>query len=144
LIVDGKNGMRRVRIIMSAPALSEWLRNHPVRHDPASPLWILTGNTNHGNPLTYAATVKLLRQTAKRARVRKAVNPHMFRHSRASHLATKLTEAQMKQYLGWTPGSDMAAVYVHLSVAWQLGQRVKRQPNTEETWERVVGIFTST
>ena len=115
LIVGGKTGMRRVRIVASSPALAGWLRDHPKRNDPDSPLWILTGNTNHGKPMTYPAAVKLLRQTAKRANLKKAVNPHMFRHSRASHLATDLTESQMKQYLGWTPGSDMAAVYVHLS-----------------------------
>ena len=115
LIVAGKTGMRRVRIVASSPALAGWLRDHPGRDNPDSPLWILTGNTNHGQSMTYPAALKILRQAARKAHLKKAVNPHMFRHSRASHLATKLTEAQMKQYLGWTHGSDMAAVYVHLS-----------------------------
>jgi site-specific recombinase XerD len=52
---------------------------------------------------------------AKKAGVKKRVNPHSFRHARATHLAGMLTESQMKQYLGWTQGSKMAAVYVHLS-----------------------------
>lgn len=30
-------------------------------------------------------------------------------------MANKLTEAQMKEFFGWTQGSDMAATYVHLS-----------------------------
>ena len=51
----------------------------------------------------------------KRIDLKKAVNPHIFRHSRASHLATILTEAQMDQYLGWIPGSKMPSIYVHLS-----------------------------
>ena len=30
-------------------------------------------------------------------------------------MATKYTEQEMKNLLGWTPGSEMAATYVHLS-----------------------------
>lgn len=43
------------------------------------------------------------------------VYPHLFRHSRATHLATELTEAAMKEYFGWTQNSDMPQVYIHLS-----------------------------
>ena len=39
----------------------------------------------------------------------------MTRHSRATELANVLTEAQMKEHLGWVPGSDMPSTYVHLS-----------------------------
>jgi uncharacterized C2H2 Zn-finger protein len=38
-----------------------------------------------------------------------------MRHSRATELANILTEAQMKEHLGWVPGSDMPSTYVHLS-----------------------------
>lgn len=41
--------------------------------------------------------------------------PYLFRHSRATHLATELTESAMKSYFGWTQGSDMPQVYIHLS-----------------------------
>jgi len=57
----------------------------------------------------------MLKKIAKRAGLRKKCNPHLFRHSRATFLAKHLTEAQMKEYFGWTQASDMAAVYVHLS-----------------------------
>ena len=40
LIVAGKTGMRRVRIVASSPALAGWLRDHPGRDNPDSPLWI--------------------------------------------------------------------------------------------------------
>jgi integrase len=39
LVVNGKTGMRRVRIIMSVPALGEWLNVHPNREDTNPPLW---------------------------------------------------------------------------------------------------------
>jgi hypothetical protein len=30
-------------------------------------------------------------------------------------MANRLTDAQLKQYFGWTQGSDMAATYIHMS-----------------------------
>jgi ribosomal protein L40E len=51
----------------------------------------------------------------RRARIKKKVFPHLFRHSRATYLANFLTEAQMKEVFGWVQASDMAAIYVHLS-----------------------------
>ncbi len=55
------------------------------------------------------------KRIAEKAGIKKRIHPHLFRHSRSTHLAKHLTEAQMKQYLGWVQGSDMAAIYVHLS-----------------------------
>ena len=57
----------------------------------------------------------MLHVTAIRAGIAKRVNPHSFRHARASNLANFLTEAQMKEYLGWVGDSRMASTYVHLS-----------------------------
>ncbi len=57
----------------------------------------------------------MLKKLAKKAGLNKRVNPHLFRHSRATLLANKLTEAQMKEYFGWVQASEMASVYVHLS-----------------------------
>jgi hypothetical protein len=56
-----------------------------------------------------------LKEIVDRAGIKKRVYPHLFRHSRATHLANHLTESQLKQYLGWVQGSSMASVYVHLS-----------------------------
>ena len=39
MILKGKTGPRRVRIIFSAKALSEWLNHHPSRFGPEAPLW---------------------------------------------------------------------------------------------------------
>jgi integrase/recombinase XerD len=40
---------------------------------------------------------------------------HNFRHSRSTHLASRLTESQMEEYLGWVQGSRMPSIYVHMS-----------------------------
>jgi len=115
LIADGKTGQRRVRLIHSVPRLVTWLEHPPESEDPDAYLWVSVGSKNNRERLMHQSVVSLLRKTAKRAGLSKRCNPHLFRHSRATFLAKHLTEAQMKEYFGWTQGSDMAAVYVHLS-----------------------------
>jgi integrase/recombinase XerD len=112
LIVRGKTGLRRVRLISSVPHLSQWIEAHPLRDDRNAPLWI--GTTRH-EVLKYDAIRGQLQKIAKRAGIKKNVNPHNFRHSRASYLASHLTESQLEEYLGWQHGSVMPRTYVHLS-----------------------------
>ncbi|MEW5760187.1 MAG: site-specific integrase [Candidatus Thermoplasmatota archaeon] len=115
ITVQGKTGMRRIPLIDSTPYLAEWINNHPFKDDPNAQLWIGIGTVGRNKPLEYASVRKLLMEIAKKSGTKKKVNPHNFRHSRATFLAKHFTEAQMKEYLGWVPGSDMAATYVHLS-----------------------------
>jgi len=117
LRVTGKTGDRRVRIISSAPALASWLEHYEGAKDPEAVLWPPRSNNNHATNLAamHRSVYKILETLAKKAGINKKVYPHLFRHSRATFLASKLTEAQMKEYFGWTQSSDMASVYVHLS-----------------------------
>jgi len=117
LRVTGKTGDRRVRIISSAPALSSWLENYEGANNPEAVLWPPRSNNNHDTRFSavHASVHKTLQTLAARAGIKKRVYPHLFRHSRATALANKLTEAQMKEYFGWTQASNMASVYVHLS-----------------------------
>ena len=111
LLVDGKTGYRRIRIIASAPYLTEWINKHPKRDDPEAPLWI----TRDYEIMRYAALRITFKRIFKKAGVHKKINFHNFRHSRATYLANHLTEAQMKEFFGWVQASDMASIYVHLS-----------------------------
>ena len=117
LRVTGKTGDRRVRIISSVPALTAWLENYEGSSNPEAFLWPPRSNNNHDTrfPAVHASICKTLEVLAARASIKKRVHPHLFRHSRATALANKLTEAQMKEHFGWTQASDMASVYVHLS-----------------------------
>jgi site-specific recombinase XerD len=115
LIVNGKTGPRRVRIIAAAPALASWLNIHPLRNDPNAPLWVAMGTTSRYEPLSYDGMRVLLRRLARKAGLNKRVYTHLLRHTRATELANILTEAQMKELLGWTQSSKMPSVYVHLS-----------------------------
>jgi len=111
LLVNGKTGFRRVRVVASAPYLTEWINNHPLKDDQKAFLWV----SRNLKRWTYNAMFGMLRRIAKKANVNKKVNPHNFRHSRASYLANHLTEAQMNEHFGWVQGSDMPLIYVHLS-----------------------------
>ncbi len=117
LRVTGKTGDRRVRIVSSAPALATWIQNHIKADDPECSLWPPLCNPFkfRDTPMDHQAIYHKVKEIAVRAGIRKRVFPHLFRHSRATSLAGKLTEAQMKEYFGWTQGSGMAAVYVHMS-----------------------------
>jgi len=112
IVVHGKTGYRRIRLVSSVPYLAEWINNNPFNGNPEAWLWISIRNFKR---LPYNSLRTILRIIAEKAEVKKSVNPHAFRHARATHLANFLTEAQMKEFFGWVQDSDMASVYVHLS-----------------------------
>lgn len=109
----GKTGARRIRLVYSAGYLHNWINNHPLKMNRNSWLWVSSWNEKvHINYMTLWGSLRL---AAKRAGIEKRVNPHSFRHARATHLSRDLTEQQLKAYLGWTASSKMAGIYVHLS-----------------------------
>ena len=111
IVVQGKTGYRRIRLVSSVPYLAEWINNHPFNDNPEAWLWISLRNFKR---LPYNSLRTILRVIAEKAGIRKSVNPHAFRHARATYLANFLTEAQMKEFFGWVQDSDMASVYVHI------------------------------
>ena len=115
LIVNGKTGSRRVRIIEHAKDLTNWLDIHPLKNNPEAFVWITTGNRNRYELLSYNSICFIIEKAAKTTGITKKVNPHSFRHARATYLASKLTEQQLKVYFGWCGDSRMASTYVHLS-----------------------------
>jgi site-specific recombinase XerD len=112
IIVNGKTGMRRVRLIACVPYLQRWFNEHPMTDDPEAPLFVMHSK-NHFLP--YDAVRMMIKRLCNKAGVKKDITPHSFRHARATYLANKLTDAQMKEYFGWTQSSKMAATYIHLS-----------------------------
>ena len=100
ILVDGKTGQRRIRLVNLAADLLDWLNHNPFNGDPDSPVWVnIERNKDH--QMSYRYINKVLKDTARRAGVKKPVNPHNFRHSRATYMAQFLTEAQLKEYFGW-------------------------------------------
>lgn len=113
--VSGKTGARRLLLVDSTPYLSNWISHCANKDNPDSFLWTSIGTKNRNKVLQYNSLREILKAISAKAGIKKRVNPHIFRHSRATHLANKLTEAQMCEYFGWRQGSDMPRTYVHLS-----------------------------
>ncbi|WP_435180946.1 tyrosine-type recombinase/integrase [Halorussus sp. AFM4] len=117
LIVTGKTGARRLLLLESAPFVDAWIAVHPTPTSTAF-LWCKM-DTEPGNlpdQIGYQTIrLKILDKARERAGIQKPVNPHHFRHSRATYLANYLTEAQMCEWFGWVRGSRVPGRYVHLS-----------------------------
>ncbi|MDE1828175.1 MAG: tyrosine-type recombinase/integrase [Candidatus Micrarchaeota archaeon] len=115
IIVDGKTGMRKIPILFSAPYLSNYLELvKGKKHDEF--LWTGIGTWTASNKLVDSSAIrKLLRIVAKKAGIHKRMYPHLFRHSRATYYANRLTEQQLKALFGWTGDSTMVSTYVHMS-----------------------------
>lgn len=131
LNVKGKTGNRQLLVVESERYLRNWLNKHPFADKRNAPLWVkIDGNnidekTPKKMKISYDYMRINLKRKAASAGVRcvqkengketSEVYPHLFRHTRATHLATELTEAAMKEYFGWTQNSDMPQTYIHLS-----------------------------
>ena len=111
ITVGGKTGMRKILVINSAPYLQEWINQHPTNENPSSYLWC----GNNTEAISYARICCILKTAVKKAGIKKRVYPHLFRHSRATLLANKMSDSGLKNYLGWTQSSKMAGIYIHMS-----------------------------
>jgi site-specific recombinase XerD len=115
IVIDGKTGARRLPLVRSVPHINDWLNKHP-NPEKDTPLWCKIQQGDADDPLGYRyIREKILAKNMERAGIDKPSNPHHYRHSRASHLATELKEAQLCEWFGWVQGSDVPARYVHLS-----------------------------
>lgn len=114
--LSGKTGHRTPRIVVSDSYLVTWLNSHPLKNNPMSPLWVVLGDRKKNEKMKYGAFRALVLRLAEKAKIKKRIYPHLFRHSRVTHLLTnkQINESQAKIYFGWVPDSRMLAEYSHL------------------------------
>lgn len=116
LMLRGKTGERRVRIIAFAKMLQQWLEVHPLRNQNFYPLWISEATNFKNVPLGLRGAQKIIEEALpKSGLVNKHAGLYILRHSRATHLAKHLTEAQMSTFFGWVQGTQVVRRYIHLS-----------------------------
>lgn len=111
-IPSGKTGSRRIRVVFSASYLRQYIENHPNTDKDS---FLFCSNRYPFGSFSNSGLKWQLKDIAKRAGITKNVFPHLLRHSAATRLAKHLSEQSLKTYLGWTQGSSMASIYVHLS-----------------------------
>lgn len=125
ILVGGKTGQRRLLIVPSTSYLRDWINKHPDKYNPDALVWI----KSDCGQLGYQRVRLIIQRIANKAGIKKRVNPHNFRHTRATILSKHFSDAEMKSYFGWTQSSKMASIYVHLS-----GKDI------DETYKRIYGI----
>jgi len=110
----GKTGVRLNKLWLASPYLRDWLRQHPFKGRSDAIVWISEQQQNRREPLSYNGAVKIIRKVAELAKIEgKDINPHGWRHARATYLASNgWSEQQLCKFLGWEFGSDMPRIYI--------------------------------
>jgi integrase len=110
-VADEKVGTTRyVRLLSSVSLLSTWKNMTPKPGDD-DPVFI----TRTGDPMNYDLALWTVRKLAKRAGIQKNVHPHLFRHTRITHLiASGVQESVIKKMMWNNLNSQMFSVYVSL------------------------------
>jgi integrase/recombinase XerD len=115
-MLRGKTGERRVRIIAFSKLLQQWLATHPLKHQSCYPLWISEATNYKNEPLGIRGAEKIIAIVLQRSKLsNKHARLYILRHSRATHLAKHLTEAQMCTFFGWVQGTQVVRRYIYLS-----------------------------
>lgn len=133
-IPEGKTGRRRVRLAgRHTKEFLDWLDKHPLKDDSEAFVWVSFSGNSKNKQLTYVGAEILLKRLAVRAGlgkwvggdgkkikgkyVGKHVNPHNFRHKRATMLLIekKVPERIVKRFMGWKNNSRMPEVYAHFN-----------------------------
>ncbi|WP_407282710.1 site-specific integrase [Methanolobus sp. WCC1] len=117
IVVEGKTGMRRIRLIEAVPDLQAWINQHPNKDDPNAPLFVtFRNNGREPKKLDIRTVQNMLKTVANDAGVKKNVHPHAFRHGKLTDLVKRgFKETELRIIAGWEADSKMPATYIHLS-----------------------------
>jgi len=117
IVVEGKTGMRRIRLIEAVPDLQAWINQHPYKDNPNAPLFVTYRNSaKEPKRLDIRTVQNMLKTVANDAGVKKNVHPHAFRHGKLTDLVKRgFKETELRIIAGWEADSKMPATYIHLS-----------------------------
>lgn len=113
-IDDQKNRQHRYsRLVISTEYLATWKNDYPIDIAPEAPVFI---DFMHRDAVHYDAIVRLLQRAQKRAGITKNTNPHIFRHTRITHMIQQnYQESIIKKSMWNNLNTEMFSVYVSLS-----------------------------
>ena len=115
LILRGKTGERRVRIITYAKVFQQWLDVHPLKSQSNYSIWISESTNYKNKALGLRGAEKIIEDLMPKVLANKHARLYILRHSRATHLANHFTQAQMCVFFGWVQNSHVVQRYIHLS-----------------------------
>jgi integrase/recombinase XerD len=132
ILVNGKTGTRPIPLIDSLPWIKDWLSQHPQAANLNSILLCGFGKSLNraihirsldriyydykneffprllDNPNTHDEDKQRIRELLK-----KPWNPYIRRHSSLTEKSEILKEHHLRQFAGWSPGSNMHLKYLH-------------------------------
>jgi integrase len=133
ILVNGKTGTRHIPLIDSIPYIKDWITNHhPQAGNPNSIL--LCGLGKSINRAIDIRSLHRIYQDYKnkffsklldnpnvppedkqriRELLKKPWNPYIRRHSSLTEKSGILKEHHLRQFAGWSPGSNMHMKYLH-------------------------------
>ena len=106
------NKHRYVRITAYTAYIAAW-KADTTRSKPDDPVFI---DLQRKDRIKYDAIVRMLQRCADRAGIKKRVNPHIFRHTRITHMINaNYQESVVKKAMWNNLNTKMFSVYVSLS-----------------------------
>ncbi len=108
-----KTGVPRyVRIIMNKEYLAQWRSNYPGIPEGDNLVFL----NLRKRPITNPGVIVQLGKICQRAGITKHVTPHLFRHSRITHLINEgVSESVIKMMMWGSVQTDMFKTYAHLT-----------------------------
>jgi integrase/recombinase XerD len=132
ILVNGKTGTRHIPLIDSIPYIKDWINQHPQSGNPNSVL--LCGFDKSLGRMINVRSLYRIYEDYKRKffpklldnpnvlpedkhkikeLLKKPWNPYIRRHSSLTEKSTILKEHTLRQFAGWSPGSNMHLKYLH-------------------------------
>lgn len=109
--LKGKTGERKIVMVSGIGDLEAYLKQHPENKNKDAPLFLTLPNSNRPNQrLGFEGTSNMLQELGNRT-LKRHINPHLFRHTMATRMAAKLSDAEMRIYFGWSKTSPMPGKY---------------------------------
>ncbi|MBP2134521.1 site-specific recombinase XerD/ribosomal protein L40E [Methanomicrobium sp. W14] len=106
------NTQRYVRLVMTKPYFSAWRQDYPFDSKDDALVFI----THRKTPLKHGAVMKILERLSDRAGIKKHITPHIFRHSRITHLINDgMNESVIKLMMWGNINTKMFHTYAHLT-----------------------------
>jgi site-specific recombinase XerD len=107
------NKPRYIRLVMARESLAKWKNDYPAKPvENNMPVFI----TEHQTALTHGSVAMQLKRLAKRAGIERHITPHIFRHSRITHLIKEnVSESVIKLMMWGSLTTNMFQTYAHLT-----------------------------
>ena len=103
---------RHIRAYMSTQYLQNWKADYPGTPEGSAPVFI----NNRGKTFIHATIAKRIQRIVQRAGITKHVTPHLFRHSRITHMINDgVQESVIKMMMWGTVNTTMFETYAHLT-----------------------------